>query len=332
MTVVSPSVQDLRIGDIREDVVRQDHFGGDFEVQETEAAPERQKTKAEVMSELISKSKMYKHERQQQHDEDIEEIQALDAEMDDLQNVLRNIKSVPIQRPPKTQEMISYDAALREMVYDKRSKPTERTKTEEEIAQEEMERLQKLEQERLKRMRGEEVDTDEASQPRGSRREGDDLEDDFVPDEGDEDVYGFGKGATGDDLDNAVDEDDEITMEMAEEEDEEEEEEGSGDDDEFDLAEYFTDEELDTQRVEQSDQEDEITPATLKRLRITEPSSTTKELAYTFPCPTTFEQMLHILKDISIRMIPTVIERIEILHNIKLRAENHEKLEVTSSL
>src|SRR5271170_7890691 len=270
MTVVSPSVQDLWIGDIREEVVRQDHFGGDFEAQEMEAAPDRQKTKAEVMSELISKSKMYKHERQQQHDEDIEEIQALDAEMDDLQNVLRSIKSVPVQSPPKTQEMMSYDAALREMVYDKRSKPTGRTKTEEEIAQIEMERLQKLEQERLKRMRGEEVDTDKASQPRGSRREGDDLEDDFVPDEGDEDVYGFGKGATGDDLDDddAVDEDDEITGEMAEGEDEEEEEEGgSGDDDEFDLAEYFTDEELDTQQVQQSDQEDEITPAT-KRLRI----------------------------------------------------------------
>jgi nucleolar protein 14 len=285
MTVVSQFVPDLRIGDIREDVVRQDHFGGDFEAQETEAGPDCQKTTAEVMSELISKSKMYKHERQQQHDEDLEEIQALDAEMDNLQNVLRSIKSVPIQRPPKTQEMMSYDAALREMVYDKRSKPTERTKTEEEIAQEEMERLQKLEQERLKRMRGEEVDTDEGSQPRGSRREGDDLEDDFVPDEGDEDVYGFGKGATGDDLDNldnddAVDEDDEITGEMAKEEDEEEEEEEvSGDDDEFDLAEYFTDEEFDTQQVEQSDQEDEITPAT-KRLRIAEPSTTTKELAY----------------------------------------------------
>ena len=54
--------------------------------------------------------------------------------------------------------MLSYDAALREMVYDKRSKPTERIKTDEEIAQEEMERLQKLEEERLKRMRGEEVE------------------------------------------------------------------------------------------------------------------------------------------------------------------------------
>src|SRR5277367_3265604 len=328
MTVVSPSVQDLRIGDIREEVVRQDHFGGDFEAQETEIAPERQKSKAEVMSELISKSKMYKYERQQQHDEDIEEIQALDAEMDDLQNVLRSIKLIPVQRPPKTQEMMSYDAALREMVYDKRSKPTERTKTEEEIAQEEMERLQKLEQERLKRMRGEEVDTDEASQIRGSRREGDDLEDDFVPDEEDEDLYGFGKGATGDDLDNqdAVEEDEGSNEEMADEEDEETEKGESGEDDEFDLLEYFTDDETDTRQFEQSDQEDEIVPPT-KRLRNAEPS-TTKELAYTFPCPTTFQQMLDILKDVPVTSIPTVIERIEILHSIKLRAENRDKLEV----
>src|SRR5208282_5346816 len=121
------------VGDIREDVVRQNHFGGNFE-EETETAPERQKTKAEVMAEVISKSKMYKHERQEQHDEDVEEIQALDAEMDELQSVLRSIKRTPMERPAKTQEMMSYDAALREMVYDKRSKPTERTKTEEEIA------------------------------------------------------------------------------------------------------------------------------------------------------------------------------------------------------
>lgn len=319
------------VGDIREDVVRQNHFGGNFE-EETETAPERQKTKAEVMAEVISKSKMYKHERQEQHDEDVEEIQALDAEMDELQSVLRSIKRTPMERPAKTQEMMSYDAALREMVYDKRSKPTERTKTEEEIAEEEMEKLQKLERERLQRMRGEEVDTGEELQKRGSRREGDDLEDDFNPDEGDEDTYGFGKGATGDDVDNENDVEDQEDGEINEEiEEEEEEDEESGDDDEFDLAEYFTDEDADNELLEESEQEDEITPAT-KRLRIADPALTTKELAYTFPCPTSFEEMLDILKDVPVTSIPTVIERIEILHSLKLRAENREKLEVLSSL
>ena len=313
-------------GDIREDVVRQDHFGGDFgKEEEAQPAPDRQKTKAEVMAELISKSKMYKHERQQQHDEDIEEIQALDAEMDELQSVLRSIKSTPMQRPPKTQEMLSYDAALREMVYDKRSKPTERTKTEEEIAEEEMERLQNLEQDRLKRMRGEEMGVDDLPQARGFRPEGDDLEDDFVPDEDDEDLYGFGKGATGDsDNEDSAEED-----EIIDDNDEENDDEQSGDENGFDLAQYFTDEEMDGRPLDESEQEDKIIPAT-KRLRIAEPSSTAKELAYTFPCPSSLEEMLDMLDDVPVTSIPTVVERIEILHSTKLRAENREKLEAPS--
>jgi len=283
------------------------------------------------MSELISKSKIYKHERQQQHDEDIEEIQTLDAEMHELQSVLRSIKRTPAERPLKTQEMISYDAALREMVYDKRSKPTERTKTEEEIAEEEMEKLQKLERERLQRMRGEIVDDDEKLQTRASRREGDDLEDDFIPDEGDEDIYGFGKGAIVDDPDISDDVEDGEDDQVNEDIEQEEENVGNGDSEEFDPVEYFTDEEADDRPLEESDQEDKITPAT-KRLRIAEPSSSTKELAYTFPCPATIEEMLYILKDVSVTSIPTVIERIEILHSTKLRAENRAKLEVPSLL
>ena len=49
------------------------------------------------------------------------------------------------------------------------------------------------------------------------RREGDDLDDDFVPDEGDEDYYGLGKGATADESD------DEASVEEPVDEDEMEE-------------------------------------------------------------------------------------------------------------
>ena len=153
------------VGDIKEDVVRQAHFGGNFEDESNEENevddPTRKKTKSEVMQEIMTKSKMYKHERQQQHDEDLEEIEALDAELGVLQGLLPSVRPSKQERPLKTQDAISYDAALREMVYDKRSKPTERTKTDEEVAQEKMERLQQLEEDRMKRMRGEEMDVDE---------------------------------------------------------------------------------------------------------------------------------------------------------------------------
>jgi nucleolar protein 14 len=276
------------------------------------------------MSELISKSKMYKYERQQQHDEDLEDIEALDAELGELQGLLRTMKPVPRERPMKTQEMMSYDAALREMVYDKRSKPTERTKTEEEIAQEEMERLQKLEEDRLKRMRGEEVEVVRDGQSVRGRREGDDLDDDFVPDEEDEDLYGLGKGAMADASDNEGSDEDEKDEDSGDEENEDEEEEEK--DDDFDLAQYFTDEEENGDENQESE-EDAIIPAT-KRLRIRESVPTYKELAYTFPCPSTFKEMLDILEDVPTFSIPTVIERIEILYSTKLLAENREKLEV----
>jgi len=308
MMMVWYSRKVLTIGDIKEDVVRQEHFGGNFE-DEDENEPERKKTKAEVMQEVIAKSKMYKHERQQQHEEDLEEIEALDAELGELRGLLRSIEQAP-QKPQKTQEMLSYDGALREMVYDKRSKPTERTKTEEEIAQEEMERLQKLERERLKRMRGEVAD-DAPPLAHKPRREGDDLEDDFIPDEED-DYYGLGKGAH-----------DEPSGDESIQNDEEDVDADEGSDD--DLAVYFTDEELEEEAPEES--EADIMPPT-KRLRLAELPSSTKELAYTFPCPSTFEEMLEILKEVPVTSIPTVIERIEILHSTKLRAENREKLEV----
>lgn len=321
------------LGDIKEDVVRQDHFGGNFEAnsdnENDSAHPERQKTKSEVMSELISKSKMYKHERQQQHDEDLEEIEALDADLGELQGLLRSVKPIRQERPARTQEMMTYDAALREMVYDKRSKPTERTKTEEEIAQEEVERLQKLEEERSKRMRGEQMDIEEGADINRPRREGDDLDDDFVPDEQEADFYGLGKGALAEEAEVSAeeDEDEDEAQTEGDEDEEDENEDDTGSEDGFDLARYFTDEEDEVNNPAEDKDEDEITPAT-KRLRLAESSSSSKELAYTYPCPSTFEEMLDILKDVPASSIPIVIERIEILHSTKLLMENREKLEV----
>lgn len=342
MTVSAQTERRLILGDLKEDVVRREHFGGNFDANDSDDDtknddPERVKTKSEVMQELIAKSKMYKHERQQQHEEDLDEIEDLDAELGEIQGLLSNIGPLSRTQPTYMKEMRSYDAALREMVHDKRSKPSERTKTEEEIAQEEKERLETLERERLRRMRGEDEEPVEESSGKkpAVRREGDDLDDDFVPDEGEEDLYGFGKGALADVWDEESDEEEEDNSEHDDDDADDEPDSGSNEertasDDDFDLAEYFTDEEaagvLDENAAE-SESDAEIVPAT-KRLRLAESSSNTKELAYTYPCPTTFDELLKIVQDIPAESIPIVIERIETLYSIKLRAENREKLEV----
>lgn len=264
---------------------------------------------------------MYKYERQQQHEEDTKEIEELDADLGEIQGLLQTVKRTDQVRQTKTQDQILYDVMLREMQYDKRSKPATRIKTEEEIAQEEMEKLQRLEEERLERMRGEDMDIEEIAQNLLSRREGDDLDDDFVPDEGEETFYQLEEGGDDESVDQ-LSEGDGIN-EAAEDMDE--------DDDEFDgdldIAEYFTDEEQNDADDNNFDEEETIIPAT-KRLRIGESTSTGNKLAFTFPCPSSFEELLDILKDVPTESIPIVIERIEILHSTKLLAENRKKLEV----
>ena len=60
--------------------------------------PDRQKTKAEVMREVIAKSKLHKLERQKMRDEDDELRHQLDSEFGDLRDLLMS------QAPPEATE------------------------------------------------------------------------------------------------------------------------------------------------------------------------------------------------------------------------------------
>ncbi|ODQ66949.1 Nop14-like protein [Nadsonia fulvescens var. elongata DSM 6958] len=78
-------------------------------------------------------------------------------------------------RPAMVEKNKEYDTQVRELGFDRKSKPTDRTKTDEEIAKAEAEKLKELEEHRLRRMRGEEEEEDaNARAP-----EADDLADDF---------------------------------------------------------------------------------------------------------------------------------------------------------
>src|SRR5258706_5271104 len=88
-----------------------------------------------------------------------------------------------------------YDQLVRELVFDKRSQPKDRTKTEEEIAQEEKEALEKAERARLRRMMGEEdEETDEEGERSKRPPSRDDLDDDFMEEDKDEGWAGIGTG------------------------------------------------------------------------------------------------------------------------------------------
>lgn len=141
-------------------------------------APPKRKTKAEVMKEVIAKSKFYKQQRQKLHDKTQQEVSNLDDDFQDIMGEIRDTKTPHNAFSTKTPEEIEYDNKVRELVYDKRSVPADITKTEEELRKEHEEKMNKLEQDRLKRMEGErDTEGDDLDEFWGLEDEEDNAED-----------------------------------------------------------------------------------------------------------------------------------------------------------
>ncbi|KAH3902672.1 related to Probable nucleolar complex protein 14 [Saccharomycodes ludwigii] len=122
---------------------------------DAEEEPKRKKTKAEVMQEVIAKSKFYKHERQAKHEQMLEKVEDLDEDFESIMSELRKTN----RNPPKesgldTPGFKDYDMKVRELVGEKRATPADRTKTEEELTKERKDKLNELEQNRINRMNG----------------------------------------------------------------------------------------------------------------------------------------------------------------------------------
>lgn len=185
-----------------------------------EGEENRQKTKKEVMEEIILKSKFFKAQKAKDKEENDEMIEQLDKKFTSLvqseallsltqpnkMNALKALVNKSISSEHVKKDVVfssqnkdalqqdkpdSYDKLVKEMALDMRARPSDRTKTAEEIAQEEKERLEELEEERQKRMLG----TDDLSDEDGNDSEdvdnaqrlrsisGDDLGDSFCHDE-----------------------------------------------------------------------------------------------------------------------------------------------------
>ncbi|KAF9171713.1 nucleolar complex protein 14 [Mortierella sp. AD011] len=177
-------------GAISGDIVSHSHFGGFDEAPSETHQDGRPKSKAEVMSEIIAKSKFHKHERQKEKEEIDDITKELDDELEGIRGLLGFSDPAAEERRPKRaplpsqksaatraldriadeeKERIkndresgildkdfddSYDKHIRELAFDRRAKPQDRMKTEEEIAQEEVEKLEKAEKARKRRMEG----------------------------------------------------------------------------------------------------------------------------------------------------------------------------------
>ncbi|TVY83297.1 putative nucleolar complex protein [Lachnellula suecica] len=324
---------------------RRSSVGEDEEEEEDEdEKPERKKSKQEVMKELIAKSKLHKYERQAAKDDDEDLREELDMEMSDLHALLRGAAPKPLPTPPaaipgmnaeraallngadKIKLDKDYDLGLRQMAQDKRSQPTERTKTEDEKIEEESRRLQQLEAKRQRRMEG---------APESSDEEDVVADDD---DEEEEEDFGLGSGikARPTAAELGIEEEDDFLID--------DDLVASGSDLEIpdDESEDFDEE---TENIQNNEEEDTdflksllteeearrpefLTGANgpLPETELPARNGVNGDLAYTFKCPQSHEELIQITKGVSPLDLPTVVQRIRALYHPKLNSENKAKL------
>lgn len=216
-----------------------------------------------------------------------------------------------------------YDQRVRELAFDQRAKPKDRTKTDEEIALEQKEQLEKAERRRQKRMLGLEDSEDEDGQPTAKRRKGgDDLDDDFH-EEGEEEWAGLGNGL-GVVPEHGEDEEDGESESLEDEEDEDDDDEGGEDDGE--------DGDIQDSEDEGGDlgEHDIFVPSSNGARQ--PGSKMSSELPFTFECPSSHDEFLEIVDGLDDGDVPTVVQRIRVLHHPSLSPDNKHKLQVVPPL
>lgn len=131
-------------------VGRRDQEEGDEE-------PTVKRSKKEIMNEIIAKSKKYKAERQIVKSQDEEIMAELDDDMDELLSELHQ-QAVEDKKNGRNLNTSStsddYEKIVKELNFERRAQPADRTKTQEELEKIAKERLAKLQKERQERMEG----------------------------------------------------------------------------------------------------------------------------------------------------------------------------------
>ncbi|XP_066277879.1 nucleolar protein 14-like isoform X1 [Branchiostoma lanceolatum] len=174
--------EDDATGKLSGEYVKEAHFGG-FLTKKTskdslEEKSDKPKSRQEMIEEIIAQSKQRKHERQHQKEQTEDLREKLDQQWAEFQTSLHfNKKSQPKEERvrPKADD---YDIMVRELGFEIKAKASDRLKTEEELAREEQERLQKLEADRQLRMKGL-TQEDIREQQQNRHVSADDLDDGF---------------------------------------------------------------------------------------------------------------------------------------------------------
>ncbi|CAO3633792.1 unnamed protein product [Cunninghamella blakesleeana] len=352
-------------GQLDKSIVEKMHFGGfDDDQNDENDQSDRPKSKNEIMKEIIAKSKLHKYERQMAKQEDDDIRADLDEELNDIRSLLDTNKRKPLPsqsnlfaRAENEKKLLDeeednkkkvddsyedYDKALRELAFDRRAQATDRTKTEEEIALEEKEKLEKAERARKRRMEGldsESEDEDHKHHHNKKQRkkagapQGDDLDDDYYEELEEEESKKLGTGLTLEDiqsgkysLDDDLDDGEESEEESEESEESEEEDD---DDEESDIDDLEGDEVPHFDEDEDMNilgQDGKIVKSSNKKSSKVSTKESSGEIPYTFECPLTHGEFLSIMEGLKAEDALTVIKRIRILYHVKISPENKQKI------
>lgn len=302
------------------EIVQNYHFGGGL-VPVGEAGKERYRPEGRLQ-EVVLKSQMHKALRKEKKEDMDKERQRLDDVFDSLlTDSLVDFQPLPGRGMPRKQKQEQveedgvdlYDQSLQEMMYESKHQPTDRTKTEEELAVEARQRLEEAEAERLKRMRCTAEDGLKVKKRRGSQKgpedaynsvyseikvakrpRNDDELDDFQAEQ-EEDF----QGEEGEDSEEEGEEEEEFGEDAfdedeSEEEDEEDEEELEDDEEDGDDDEE-ADQESDVELEDGDDDEEEEEEEQAKRSRRQSRSSSSVVVSVPTNGSSAYQDMPHIL-------------------------------------
>ncbi|XP_053831727.1 nucleolar protein 14 isoform X2 [Vidua macroura] len=321
------------------------HFGGGGGLLRKKVSSEQQdeeeekpKSRKELIEEMIAKSKQEKQERQTRRESALELTEKLDKDWKEIQTLIAR-KTPKSERKDKEVEKPKpdeYDMIVRELGFEMKAKPSERLKTEEELAKEEQARLQKLEADRLRRMRG--ID-EEANKKRPSHMSADDLADGFILDKDDRRLLSYKDGKINiENEEEGEEEGEEEEEEEGEEEDNENEEEGqeesASEDEEDGAADGHSDLESDLEsegetaenKGEKKHKANENESQNVEKLD-PKREAAKSELPYTFAVPESYETFKSLLAGRTIEQQLIILERIQKCNHPSLAVGNKAKLE-----
>ncbi|XP_007471693.1 PREDICTED: nucleolar protein 14 [Lipotes vexillifer] len=278
------------------------------------------KSRKELIEELIAKSRQEKRERQAQREDALELTEKLDQDWKEIQTLLAHKTPKSESRGGKEKpKPDAYDMMVRELGFEMKAPPSNRMKTEEELAREERERLKCLEAERLRRMLGKEED-EHIKRPKHTSA--DDLSDGFVLDKDDRRLLSY--------KDGKMNVEEEPSGEARSSESEGEEGKGSseGDPDESDGPDGPSGLESDVESKDGRERtQEEQRPNPGARSTADDREAARAELPYTFAAPESYEELKSLLSGRSMEEQLLVVERIQKCNHPSLAVGNKAKLE-----